>query len=216
MSQLLVSTLEGAAQLLARHYEIELDVTLSDFLLPPADELGLHGRVVCDEHKNELFVGIQFGTAFMKTMDESGALTLQTLLVVAEEVSHFLLIHEAATREVSLTPLELEVQGEIDRFLMLLYWNALAQTSQKLPYQFKNLHEACDLVFTGTRFQEGVSPLYIDAEARAFIELKKAFSHAWDNSHFNFSQFNGLARNMLARHRETLLSQRFSPLLVSA
>lgn len=54
-----------------------------------------------------------------ESLSPQGALSLDVLAQVAEGVSHFLLLAERSRRELPATQLELEIQAEVDKFLLL-------------------------------------------------------------------------------------------------
>jgi hypothetical protein len=150
-----------------------------------------------DTDEDTLFLAIALGERIVKGLKDKSPNAHQ-MAVLAEEVSHFLLIREAAQVGAQVSLLELEILGEIDRFLILLH-NLMPQ----------NLEEMCDIVFRDRIFREGVSSeLYWKAEAKAFAELKIAFSHIWDASRCDVQRVDLKAAAHLRQFRHSLLRPR--------
>lgn len=177
------------------------------FLLPPHDAFGAGGAVLFLEGDDEggsaddegsLSLGLCFGTALVDAFVREGDASLHTVAVVAEETSHFLTLSEAATREVGVSRLELETLGEIDRFLALLHWSPEARVSTR---------SLCDAMFEGHRFDPCAHvALYVEAEARAFLHLRRAFARVWENRAFDASRVDAEAACYLRGVRDRILS----------
>ena len=71
-----------------------------------------------------------------EAMAPSGPLRLDTTCQVVEGVSHFVLVADRARRELSTTQLELELQAEIDKFVIL----ALSPGRPLEPHELSRLH----------------------------------------------------------------------------
>ena len=71
-----------------------------------------------------------------EAMDSEGPMRLDTTCQVVEGVSHFVLVADRARRELSTTQLELELQAEIDKFVVL----ALGAGRQQSPRELSRLH----------------------------------------------------------------------------
>jgi hypothetical protein len=80
-----------------------------------------------------------------EAMAPSGPLHLDTTCQVVEGVSHFVLVADRARRELSTTQLELELQAEIDKFVVL----ALSRARPLGPHELSRLHGR---LFHGVRF----------------------------------------------------------------
>jgi|GEM_PF-647281 len=201
MRETLATLCSAAHGILSAYYEFSMAApTFRDFLLEPSAELGNGGCVLLEEdtEASELFLGIRFGEGFMERLRLG--VDAQILTVVAEETSHFLTLLEAAAHGARVSRLELETQGEIDRFLMLLHWNA---------HTGAPLSSLCDAVFTGPRFALGAdTELYVEAEARAFGHLRTAFSHVWTAHGFDASRPDATAARYLEGVRRRMLGLR--------
>ncbi|NDD93341.1 hypothetical protein EBZ37_14830, partial [bacterium] len=216
MSRILIDSLRDVETFLSQFYALNLQYDISQFVLPSDDSLGLGGHVILNEQQSNAYLALQFGTQIEQCVLEQKDFAPNTLAVLAEEVSHFHLLVDACETDSKISTFELEVQGEIDRFLALLYWNEWFLNRRKLKLEFKNLQELCDHVFEGQRFRGQVTQLYPEAESLAFYHLKNAFSKTWDNSYFNFSEVNPFAQSYLRNLRKTILEKSVSQWLVSA
>ncbi len=123
-------TIEGAIRNL---YSIDTPHRAEDFLMEKPHRLtpAVDG-VLCVRPGSALEVGIYFSPEIRESLStlsiQQGAVAwssaaLNSFSVAVEEVSHFhcLLFH--ATRGRPVSQLELEIQGEIDRFLLCLFSN---------------------------------------------------------------------------------------------
>lgn len=204
MSQrLIVDSLTQIELVLNSYYRFEETQDLSAFMLPHLLDLRMHGRVLFDhDQAGDLVIGFQFGQEFVDSMASFNNVTelpLHQLCVLAEELSHFYLLCDAYKSQSQLSQLDVEVMGEIDRFLVLL---AFAKP------EWRNLHDVCDAVMRGTtRFADPKNELYIKAEGLAFKHLKLAFMHCWDNSRFEFEKIDARAVNYFSMLRKTYLNQ---------
>lgn len=201
----LVLLLNDVSNLLARYYNFSERPNFDDFLVPYDAQFIQGGRVLWQEQHGEAFASLQLGA---QVWNEFGArcFSVNALTTIAEEVSHLHLLLDAVCSDSRISMLDLEVQGEIDRFLILLHWNAF-QNSQPVNENYQNIHDLCDRVFSGKRFPENVSQLYLDAEGMALIELKKAFEREWDYSRFDPKCFSQDALCYLNGRRESILSR---------
>lgn len=207
MSQrLVIESLTQIESVLNSYYRFAASQNLSAFMLPNIVDLKMHGRVLFDhDNAGDLVIGFQFGQEFMDSLSSFHNVTelpLHQMCVLAEELSHFYLLCDAYTNQSQLTQLDVEVMGEIDRFLVLL---AFAKP------EWRNLHDVCDAVMSGaTRFADPKNELYIKAEGLAFKHLKLAFMHCWDNSRFDFEKIDARAANYLSALRKNYLNQNSS------
>ncbi|KAB8031819.1 hypothetical protein [Fluviispira multicolorata] len=193
--------------IIARYYGLQSEESIEDFVLFPSEDVDENsGQILFEENieNEEFFIGIQFGKKIYHEFENKNIISLNTLAVVAEETSHFKLITDSVLLKSSLSKLEIETLGEIDRFLCLMHWNNENKT-HRIEKNWKNLHQICDEVFQGNRFKENKNPLYIDAEAIAFKHLRQAFSKDWDSSYFNFSLIDIHACNYLTKLRKMIL-----------
>lgn len=209
MTEHLFSAIKVVSEILSAYYTYSFEklAEINSFVMPACHKLGDHGQLLCDEDKDELFLALRFGTELERVFDQEAPQT-HHVAVVAEEVSHFLMCADAAARNSSVSLLELEIQGEIDRFLCLLHWNSVAPLPLSLEMNFPNIQTLCEHVFQGPRFKNEGAELYIDAEAQAFLHLKRAFRNEWDNSFFDEKKFVSSARNYLNHLRSSVISKR--------
>lgn len=115
-------------QRLADFYRLELAHRAQDFLLNHKPEAsGGRANVYVQELDSadpSLDIGIYLSPHLQQSLVQSAPLstldlaTLDSFTTVVEEVSHFILITQRAVQYQSVTPLELEMQGEMDKFLI--------------------------------------------------------------------------------------------------
>jgi len=194
-------------KILEKYYHFSTTNSIQEFLIPPSSSIPEHsGQILFEEDKEneEFFIGVQFGTKIMNEFENNETISINSLSVLSEEMSHFKLLLDTVLNNTSISMLELEMLGEIDRFLCLMHWNQ-ESSLQKLALTWQNLHDICDAVFIGDRFFGENKKLYIDAEALAFKHLKLAFKDDWDATYYDFSKINGKAKNYLATMRKNLL-----------
>jgi hypothetical protein len=203
-SSLAISCTE-ALSILNQYYAFENQSFSDCFLMPPKDNSLQDGQVLIQEEADTIFLGVQFSEKILKAQEKE-SLSPHEVCVLAEEMSHFQVLSECVAQDKKISVLELETLGEIDRFLCVMHWNALSFASPKLSYQWKNLHEVCDVVFTGERFREGNRELYIQAENKAFQCLKQAFADKWDCTHYNFERIHTGAQITLKSLRKQFLA----------
>lgn len=196
---------EAAIEILSKYYRFCGVSKISHFLLPLSESVGSSGRVLVEEVDSDIYIGIQFGSGFCGENMNSNFLSLHQVAVIAEESSHFQLISDAINQKTQISILELEILGEIDRFLCLMHWNQ-ENLNHQIQHKWKNIHQICDLVFQGDRFQLENTDLYVKAEHLAFKHLKNAFSDEWDSTNYDFSNINPKASRYLSEFREKMLS----------
>jgi hypothetical protein len=198
---------ENLLQIMSKYYCFVNCESLESFVLPPTDTIPDNcGQILFEENieDNEFFIGIQFGKEIFGDFENNDFVSLNSLAVVSEEISHFKIITDTVSLNSVISILEIEMLGEIDRFLCLMHWNAV-NSQQKMNRDWKNLHDICDEVFVGNRFTGVNDKLYIDAEALAFKHLKEAFSQGWDSSYYDFTKINDKAKNYLSNMRKSIL-----------
>lgn len=199
--------------ILTGYYAFSEVPNFNSFLMPPTERLGLAGMVYCEESPatDEVFIGMQFGRALTENVSLEPSLSNHCLAVIAEETSHLQGILDACTGNHAISILDLEILGEIDRFLCLMHWNTMPALCG-LPFlatRWDNLHDICDVVFAGDRFGgQPPKPLYLDAEALALRHLQTAFKANWNSSRFDFTHSNKEAAQYLSKVRQHL----FKPL----
>lgn len=199
----LATLCEHALLILNRYYFFPQIPQLAPFILtnPHSPLSKRSGRVLFQDDPQCFFIGIQFDGELIEAVQKQDTLFPHDLAVIAEESSHFKLLIDAVEQDRPTTRLEIEMLGEIDRFLCLLHWNA-TNMIPAIHAPWQNLSELCDLVFTGERFQEEDHELYQKAEGLAFKHLKKAFAHQWDATRFDFGHIHSDARAYLAQLRQ--------------
>lgn len=114
-----------------RLYGLELEVDIHDFLIS-SDTCARLGQdsaraavlVREGESREELELGVYIGEEALDQLKEIDLTTslcpasLELLVTVIEEVSHFAYLHYSALRERRVTQLELELQAEVDKFII--------------------------------------------------------------------------------------------------
>ena len=174
------------------------------YILPKDSGLAGSSRVLFEEESesSDLFLGIHFCASLRTSIEENGH-SLQTLSVVAEETSHFLALADTASRGGQTSLLNLEVLGEIDRFLVFCHrFSFGGRTPLKLQ-------AVLDLLFEQHPLREGLSPeetlRYQEAEHLAFHYLKSAFGNTWSQSHVDWGTLLRVAPAPLEELRRQML-----------
>ena len=206
----LIKHCERALKILAAYYNFNSIPNIQNFLLAPSETPHCDGQVLFEECENEFFIGIQFAKEIHTRVQQNTLLSAHHVSVIAEELSHFKFLADVVDKETQTNLLTIETLGEIDRFLCVMHWNESLHNSEndtsKINVKWKNIHQICDTVFTGDRFQKGDKKLYIEAENLAFKHLKEAFADKWDCSYYNFSAISKPARNYLTDLRMKFLA----------
>lgn len=198
---------ENLLKIMSKYYCFVGCELIESFVLPPTDNIpGNCGQILFEDNieNDEFFIGIQFGKEIIRDFENNEVVSLNSLAVVSEEISHFKIIIDTVNFNSVISTLEIEMLGEIDRFLCLMHWN-YENYQQKVNKEWKNLHDICDEVFVGNRFTGVNDKLYIEAEALAFRHLKEAFSQEWDSSYYDFTKINNKAKNYLSNMRKCIL-----------
>jgi len=194
-------------KIMSKYYSFVNTDPIDNYVLPPSNNIPENcGQTLFEENSenNEFFIGIQFGKKIVFDFENNDIVSLNSLAVVSEEISHFKLITDIVTLNSNVSTLEIETLGEIDRFLCLMHWNS-ESSHQKINKNWKNLHQICDEVFQGNRFLPHTHSLYREAECLAFRHLKEAFSYDWDSTYYDFSKVNNRAKNYLSNLRKNIL-----------
>jgi hypothetical protein len=205
-NQLLIDYCEQSLEILNNYYSFSEIPKIKNFILPPSEKEFKKNQVLIFEENNYIYVGIQFSQNIYEKIKKNELLDANDIAIISEEISHFCFLCDLISLQKSTNILNLEVLGEIDRFLCLMHWNYINKKNEKLKIEWKNFHEICDYVFTGNRFSSENINLYIQAENIAFKHLKNAFSNNWDYSHINFSKVEQEAKFYLNQVRQTLLA----------
>jgi hypothetical protein len=184
-------------------------------MLEGDETLGTGGQILVCESAGELEVGIQFGTLVEAAIvGDPGLIGAHELGVVAEEISHFNALMQAAAGVGNISALDLEVLGEIDRFLVFLHARQIVSgswTSAAAPADLEgvSIAQLFDLLFEKRRFScsESASEVYFMAEALALNHLKRAFTHCWMHSKVDESRCDRKARSYLIELRRAVTEQ---------
>lgn len=197
---------ETVLEILSEYYEFESYPSVMSFLMPNSNET-FDSKVLFQETRDSFSIGIQFSNQIFSDMssiqsksNNNKKISLNTASVIAEEISHFQFIVNAVENQKKISLIDIEMFGEIDRFLCLMHWNFKHQTV-KIPNRWQNLHDICDAIFSGPRFFNDNNELYIEAEKRAFYHLKTAFQNIWDNTFCDFSRINRSSKEYLKKLR---------------
>ncbi len=125
---------------LVRYYGLE-DVPDVEAFLAPRDD-AQRERVLVLETEDGVEVRVELPR---ETIHPARPLTFDELCQVVEGVSHFVLIAERARCELPLTALELELQAEVDKFVLL----GVAATRRSTPATLAHLRHR---LFSSARF----------------------------------------------------------------
>lgn len=140
-------------------YAIEPQAPVTDFLIPAAlaERFGGRGsRTLVAEDGNEVSVGVLLEPSVAEGLARSDPRVqldhsnLQAFCAATEEVSHFIYVLFCARFDRSVTQLELELQGEVDKYLNAVFLLALQNEGAVSP----GLREA---LFRGYRLAAGLS-----------------------------------------------------------
>lgn len=127
------------------------------FLMEPAQHLGRGGEVLVHQDGGECLLGLRFGAELFDRFG-SNSWTHHDLGVVAEEVSHLHALQLAAFHDACLSALDLEVLGEIDRFLVFVLGPGRTFVSGvPNPRQGCVLDAVCEMLFERRCFSQDVS-----------------------------------------------------------
>lgn len=163
---------------LCRLYGLSREHRARDFV-EPGDKPGeLLLRQTGQGEDAELEIGIRLHGQILDALGKAlGAASplphLSSLTVAVEEVSHFRYVVERVRRRQGVSPFELELQGEIDRFAVLYFW---ALRGGPLDYAlFRELEARCFGEFRPARL---LSPLE-DARYRDAHEIARRLVGQW-------------------------------------
>jgi hypothetical protein len=141
-------------------YALEPEAPVTDYLIPPAEVAHLPGggsRTLVSQEGDVVRVGVVLDDATgahieradpREHLDQANLGSFSTL---TEEVSHFLYVLYRARSERTLTQLELELQAEVDKYLIALFFLGL-QNEGAVPNGLRRL------LFDSYRLVEGLSP----------------------------------------------------------
>lgn len=193
-------------QILSDYYDFTYLPPITQFILPKSDTLCC-SNVLFEETDNDVYIGVQFSHQIfddiqeVKNTTKPGHIPINTAAVIAEEISHLKFILDAVENNKKISLIDIEMFGEIDRFLCLMHWNDKS-TKLRIMHNWRSLHDICDCMFSGKRFLNQNLHLYIEAERRAFYHLKNAFQNIWDNTLCDFSSVHFAAKLYLKKLRQ--------------
>jgi hypothetical protein len=115
-------------------YALPPQAPITDFVIPP-DEAGRYpgggSRTLVHEEADTVSVGVVFDETTARCLSEEDPRVrldsgnLGSFATLTEEVSHFVYLTFCAVAERSVTQLELELQGEVDKYLTALAFLSL-------------------------------------------------------------------------------------------
>jgi hypothetical protein len=115
-------------------YALEPAAPVTDYLVPPAAASALPGggsRTLVAQQGDEVSVGVVLDASVGASLERSDprerldGTNLGSFSTLTEEVSHFLYVMFRAQAERPVTQLELELQGEVDKYLVALFFRGL-------------------------------------------------------------------------------------------
>jgi hypothetical protein len=115
-------------------YGLDPEAPVTDYLVPAGAVSHLPGggsRTLVAQEGDEVSVGVvldeSVGAGLERTdpRERLDGSNLGSFTTLTEEVSHFLYVLSRARRDRSMTQLELELQGEIDKYLVVLFFRGL-------------------------------------------------------------------------------------------
>lgn len=127
MNERTASLLEHAQRDLETLYALSPGASVTQFLVPHDQGpilAGSQGRTLLGRDEETVLLGVALDPRIverLERMDPRAGLNpenLDAFCVIAEEISHFVYLTFCATAERTITELELELQGEIDKFLL--------------------------------------------------------------------------------------------------
>lgn len=161
-------TIAELYRMLCRLYRVEDAPEIEHYLLMAAPGSGLlvgHADIsrealLVRETPEALELGLFVDPAIVAALEEGGALTdMDALACAAEGASHFLYVADRAAKERRVSCLELELQGEVDKFLLIHL--IAADEGRSVP------PELFERQFEHYAFGAGLSPDEIDRYATA-------------------------------------------------
>lgn len=130
MSEPLAGLLLEVQRRIESLYALEPSDPVTDFLIAQEDAAGYPGagsRTLLTQHGDEVSLGVVLDEAVGRSLERAdprvrldGA-NLDPFCTLAEEVSHFVYLLFCARKSRSVTQLELELQGEVDKYLSSVF-----------------------------------------------------------------------------------------------
>lgn len=140
-------------------YDLDREAPVTDYLIPPAEVADLPGggsRTLVAQDGDEVRVGVVLDEATGRELERRDprvrldAANLGPFSTLTEEVSHFLYLLSRARSDRSVTQLELELQAEVDKYLVALFFLGLQDEGAASP-------RLRGLLFERYRLAEGLS-----------------------------------------------------------
>jgi hypothetical protein len=140
-------------------YALEHEPPVTDFLIPEEDASSYPGggsRTLVTQEGDEVALGVVIDRSVEHCLAHSDprkrldAENLQPFCTVTEEVSHFLYLLFCARFARSTTKLELELQGEVDKYLTSVFFLSL-QNEGAVSFRLR------DLLFRHYHFSSGLT-----------------------------------------------------------
>jgi hypothetical protein len=174
--KILEPIIRGIESRLSGYYNLDTSIHAADFLMPGIKEgadAPPGGRMLVF-HDQELFIGIEFNTKTTENLAdftlEAGVNTnqLAALLVVIEEVSHFHLLIQRTRAGLETSQLELEWQAEVDKLVVLAYFNGV-------PAPANILHQLHATLVHSFKLRPELS----EEERHRYLEATHYFDQLW-------------------------------------
>lgn len=140
-------------------YALDPEAPVTEFLIPPEEATRLPGggsRMLVAQEGDEVSVGVVLEEAVGERLlctdprHRLDASNLGAFSTLTEEVSHFLYLLHRARKQRQVTQLELELQAEVDKYLLVLFFRGLEDEGAVSP-------RLRHLLFRSYRLAEGVS-----------------------------------------------------------
>jgi hypothetical protein len=155
-------------------YALEAQPPVTSFLIPPEVARGLPGggsRTLVSQDGDGISVGVVLDSAVVEPLQQADPrrhldrANLGPFCTLVEEVSHFAFLLFCAQAARSATELELELQGEVDKYLSVVFLMSLQNEGAVSP-------RLKELLFREYHLAEGLSPeraqRYHDASGLAY------------------------------------------------
>jgi hypothetical protein len=140
-------------------YDLHPEAPVTEYLVPPAEVVHLPGggsRTLVSQQGDEVSVGVVLDEKTGRELERADprvrldASNLGPFSTLTEEVSHFLYLLSRARSDRPVTRLELELQAEVDKYLVALFFLGLQDEGASSP-------RLRGLLFEGYRLVEGLS-----------------------------------------------------------
>jgi len=137
-------------------YQLKLEYNVEDFLIPQKedkkDNIAIHNRrakeaLLIKQTGNEIELALYVEPSLLKKLEAMDPFlglndkNLEAFLMAVEGVSHFIYFLQGAAQDRPMTQLELEIQAEIDKYLLaafLFYYQTKSVPVSLFSYLFEN------------------------------------------------------------------------------